>query len=151
MLLILSQWLMQAHPHLGFLRVFQYLTFRAVMAAMTALIIADCWKNFPLVALIALAALAADGFGVIVDQGIDIHRDILSLQGEDVLVVVQRLKVGGAGQHLDDAGAKQHAEGGRDDAQHDDAPQIAEQGFLFQGFQHFDNGLAVIVVTAEKG
>ena len=87
--------------------------------------------------LIALAALAADGFGVIVDQGIDIHRDILSLQGEDVLVVVQRLKVGGAGQHLDDAGAKQHAEGGRDDAQHDDAPQIAEQGFLFQGFQHF--------------
>ena len=39
MLLILSQWLMQAHPHLGFLRVFQYLTFRAVMGAMTALII----------------------------------------------------------------------------------------------------------------
>lgn len=52
-------------------------------------------------------------------------------------MVVQRLKVGGAGQHLDDAGAKHHTEGGRDDAQHDDAPQIAEQGFLFQGFQHF--------------
>ncbi len=28
-------------------------------AAMTALIVADCWKNFPLVALIALAALQA--------------------------------------------------------------------------------------------
>ena len=39
MLLILSQWLMQMHPELGFLRVFQYLTFRAVMAAMTALVI----------------------------------------------------------------------------------------------------------------
>ena len=39
MLLILSQWLMQAHPHLGFLRVFQYLTFRSVMAAMTAMVI----------------------------------------------------------------------------------------------------------------
>ena len=37
--LILSQWLMQAHPHLGFLRVFQYLTFRSVMAAMTAMVI----------------------------------------------------------------------------------------------------------------
>lgn len=39
MLLILSQWLMQMHPEMGFLRVFQYLTFRAVMAAMTALVI----------------------------------------------------------------------------------------------------------------
>lgn len=39
MLLILSQWLMQMYPELGFLRVFQYLTFRAVMAAMTALVI----------------------------------------------------------------------------------------------------------------
>ena len=39
MLLILSQWLMQAHPHLGFMRVFQYLTFRSVMAAMTAMVI----------------------------------------------------------------------------------------------------------------
>ena len=39
MLLILSQWLMQMYPELGFLRVFQYLTFRAVMAAMTALLI----------------------------------------------------------------------------------------------------------------
>jgi hypothetical protein len=95
---------------------------------------------------IALAALAADGFGVVVDQGIDVHRDILSLQGEDVLVVVQRLKVGGAGQHLDDAGAKHHAEGGRDDAQHDDAPQIAEQGFLFQGFQHFVSSILFVRV-----
>ena len=39
MLLILSQWLMQAHPHLGFLRVFQYLTFHSVIAALTALVI----------------------------------------------------------------------------------------------------------------
>ena len=40
MLLSLSQWLMQAYPEqLGFLRVVQYLTFRAVLAAMTSLLI----------------------------------------------------------------------------------------------------------------
>jgi phospho-N-acetylmuramoyl-pentapeptide-transferase len=40
MLFSLSQWLLQVSPEgLGFLRVFQYLTFRAVMAAMTALLI----------------------------------------------------------------------------------------------------------------
>ena len=40
MLLSLSQWLMQQAPeHLGFLRVVQYLTFRAVLAAMTSLLI----------------------------------------------------------------------------------------------------------------
>ena len=40
MLLSLSQWLMQWAPeHLGFLRVLQYLTFRAVMAALTSLLI----------------------------------------------------------------------------------------------------------------
>ena len=40
MLLNLSQWLLALFPEeLGFLRVFQYLTFRAVMAAMTALLI----------------------------------------------------------------------------------------------------------------
>jgi phospho-N-acetylmuramoyl-pentapeptide-transferase len=40
MLLSLSQWLYALFPEeLGFLRVFQYLTFRAVMAAMTALLI----------------------------------------------------------------------------------------------------------------
>ena len=40
MLLSLAQWLQTLDPeHLGFLRVFQYLTFRAVMAAMTALLI----------------------------------------------------------------------------------------------------------------
>jgi len=39
-LLSLSQWLLALFPEeLGFLRVFQYLTFRAVMAAMTALLI----------------------------------------------------------------------------------------------------------------
>ncbi len=40
MLLSLAQWLQALYPEqLGFLRVFQYLTFRAVMAAMTALLI----------------------------------------------------------------------------------------------------------------
>ena len=40
MLLSLSQWLLALYPEeLGFLRVFQYLTLRAVMAAMTALLI----------------------------------------------------------------------------------------------------------------
>ncbi|WP_428420433.1 phospho-N-acetylmuramoyl-pentapeptide-transferase [Methylibium sp.] len=40
MLITLSQWLQVLYPEqLGFLRVFQYLTFRAVMAAMTALLI----------------------------------------------------------------------------------------------------------------
>ena len=38
MLLILSQWLQGLSPDFGFLRVFQYITFRAVMAALTALI-----------------------------------------------------------------------------------------------------------------
>ena len=39
MLLSLAQWLQQTSPEFGFFRVFQYLTFRAVMAAMTALLI----------------------------------------------------------------------------------------------------------------
>jgi phospho-N-acetylmuramoyl-pentapeptide-transferase len=40
MLLALTQWLYELYPEtLGFLRVFQYLTFRAVLAAMTALLI----------------------------------------------------------------------------------------------------------------
>ena len=39
MLLSLSQWLLTLFPEWGFLRVFQYLTFRAVMSAMTALLI----------------------------------------------------------------------------------------------------------------
>ena len=39
MLLSLSQWLLAQNPDWGFLRVFQYLTFRAVMSAMTALVI----------------------------------------------------------------------------------------------------------------
>lgn len=40
MLITLAQWLQTLYPEqLGFLRVFQYLTFRAVMAAMTALLI----------------------------------------------------------------------------------------------------------------
>ncbi|MFT3859437.1 MAG: phospho-N-acetylmuramoyl-pentapeptide-transferase [Aquabacterium sp.] len=39
MLLSLALWLQDLHPEWGFLRVFQYLTFRSVMAAMTALLI----------------------------------------------------------------------------------------------------------------
>src|SRR5688572_24681764 len=40
MLFSLSQWLQATYPEtLGFLRVFQYITLRAVMAAMTALLI----------------------------------------------------------------------------------------------------------------
>ena len=39
MLTSLAQWLQTQNPDWGFLRVFQYLTFRAVMAAMTALVI----------------------------------------------------------------------------------------------------------------
>ena len=39
MLLSLSQWLLLQFPEWGFLRVFQYLTFRAVMSALTALLI----------------------------------------------------------------------------------------------------------------
>ena len=39
MLLSLAQWLQNLSPDFGFFRVFQYLTFRAVMAAMTSLLI----------------------------------------------------------------------------------------------------------------
>jgi phospho-N-acetylmuramoyl-pentapeptide-transferase len=39
MLYSLTQWLQSVYPDWGFLRVFQYITFRAVMAAMTALLI----------------------------------------------------------------------------------------------------------------
>jgi len=39
MLLSLASWLQTLSPEFGFFRVFQYITFRAVMAAMTALLI----------------------------------------------------------------------------------------------------------------
>jgi len=39
MLISLAQWLQTLSPEFGFFRVFQYITFRAVMAAMTALLI----------------------------------------------------------------------------------------------------------------
>ena len=39
MLMSLAQWLQTQSPEFGFFRVFQYLTFRAVMAALTALVI----------------------------------------------------------------------------------------------------------------
>ena len=42
MLLSLAIWLQSLSPEFGFLRVFQYITFRAVMAAMTALLIGIC-------------------------------------------------------------------------------------------------------------
>jgi phospho-N-acetylmuramoyl-pentapeptide-transferase len=55
MLLSLSQWLLALFPEeLGFLRVFQYLTFRAVMAAMTALLIGLAFGPWVIRRLIAL-------------------------------------------------------------------------------------------------
>jgi len=39
MLMTLAQWLQTVSPEFGFLRVFQYLTFRALMAALTALLL----------------------------------------------------------------------------------------------------------------
>mgnify|MGYP006284572131 FL=1 len=39
MLITLAQWLQSLSPEFGFFRVFQYITFRAVMAALTALVI----------------------------------------------------------------------------------------------------------------
>src|SRR5437773_8236442 len=39
MLFSLAQWLQTQSPEFGFFRVFQYITFRAVMAALTALLI----------------------------------------------------------------------------------------------------------------
>ena len=39
MLMSLAQWLQTLSPEFGFLRVFQYLTFRALMAALTALLV----------------------------------------------------------------------------------------------------------------
>ncbi|MDB5929212.1 MAG: phospho-N-acetylmuramoyl-pentapeptide-transferase, partial [Polaromonas sp.] len=54
MLLSLAQWLQTLSPELGFLRVFQYLTLRAVMAAMTALLIGLLAGPFVIRRLIAL-------------------------------------------------------------------------------------------------
>ena len=54
MLLSLAQWLQSISPDFGFLRVFQYLTFRAVMAALTALLIGLLAGPFVIRRLIAL-------------------------------------------------------------------------------------------------
>ena len=54
MLLSLAQWLQTLSPDLGFLRVFQYLTLRAVMAAMTALMIGLLAGPFVIRRLVAL-------------------------------------------------------------------------------------------------
>ena len=54
MLLSLAQWLQSISPELGFFRVFQYLTLRAVMAAVTALLIGLLAGPFVIRRLIAL-------------------------------------------------------------------------------------------------
>ena len=54
MLLSLAQWLQTLSPDLGFLRVFQYLTLRAVMAALTTLLIGLLAGPFVIRRLIAL-------------------------------------------------------------------------------------------------
>ena len=54
MLLSLAQWLLTLFPELGFLRVFQYLTLRALMAAMTALLIGLLAGPFVIRRLISL-------------------------------------------------------------------------------------------------
>jgi phospho-N-acetylmuramoyl-pentapeptide-transferase len=54
MLLSLAQWLQTTSPEFSFLRVFQYLTFRAVMAAMTGLLIGLSAGPFVIRRLIAL-------------------------------------------------------------------------------------------------
>jgi phospho-N-acetylmuramoyl-pentapeptide-transferase len=54
MFLALAQWLQALSPELGYLRVFQYITFRAVMAALTALLsglVAGPWVIRKLVSL----------------------------------------------------------------------------------------------------
>jgi len=54
MLLSLAQWLQTLTPEFGYFRVFQYLTFRAVMAAMTALLIGLIAGPFVIRRLISL-------------------------------------------------------------------------------------------------
>ena len=54
MLLSLAQWLQSISPEFGFFRVFQYLTFRAVMAALTALLIGLIAGPFVIRRLISL-------------------------------------------------------------------------------------------------
>jgi phospho-N-acetylmuramoyl-pentapeptide-transferase len=54
MLLSLAQWLQTTSPEFSFLRVFQYLTFRAVMAALTGLLIGLSAGPFVIRRLIAL-------------------------------------------------------------------------------------------------
>ncbi len=54
MLLSLAQWLQTVSPEFGFFRVFQYITFRAVMAALTALLIGLAFGPFVIRRLAAL-------------------------------------------------------------------------------------------------
>ena len=67
MLLSLAQWLQATSPEFGFMRVFQYITFRAVMAAMTALVIGlvfGPWVIRRLTALKIGQPIRADGVRV---------------------------------------------------------------------------------------
>jgi phospho-N-acetylmuramoyl-pentapeptide-transferase len=54
MLMSLAQWLQTISPDLGFLRVFQYLTFRALMAALSALLLGLCAGPYVIRRLAAL-------------------------------------------------------------------------------------------------
>ena len=54
MLLSLSQWLQAQSPEFGFMRVFQYITFRAVMAALTSLLIGLAFGPMVIRRLVAL-------------------------------------------------------------------------------------------------
>ena len=56
MLMSLAQWLQTLSPEFGFLRVFQYLTFRALMAALTALLIGLAVGPYAIRRLTALKA-----------------------------------------------------------------------------------------------
>ena len=85
--------------------------------------------------LVRPAALAHDGLGVVVNQGVNVCFEILSLQGKDV-VVIQRCEMGRPSDHFCDAGPEHHADEDGRHSQDDDGPQLADQGFLLQGLQH---------------
>ena len=64
MLMTLAQWLQTVSPDFGFLRVFQYLTFRALMAALTALLLGLAAEESKRTGLpVDVGKLRADVFG----------------------------------------------------------------------------------------
>ena len=95
--------------------------------------------------LIALAALAADGLGIVVNQGVNVRFEILSLQGKDVMVI-QRCEMGRPSDHFCDSGPEHHADENGCHSQDDDGPQLADQGFLLQGLQHFVSSILFVRV-----